>query len=288
MDDDTPHGEPAASRASQDSEDLSDLSLDALLDLEEDLAAQATAEGGIDRARRLAVDARIVERLRAEGFLGPRYERLTQQLMEYALATMIKWNANGLIFVKSRRVSRPVPGEKITFAWNNQERRDVALDTVVSGHDLFREHGLIRGRWNPAQGACLTTYFVGAAVLAFRPVYLSWYDARQRMHAALQEAVGTEQSEDWLANIPDQRSADAFDDAALWDQIARLNIADPQTREGLYYYAQGFTQRDAALKAGLSPRALEGRIKRLRDKLGTDLDDAVDDLDAHPREEEIQ
>ncbi|MFD5858770.1 hypothetical protein [Streptomyces chartreusis] len=266
-------------------DDLADLSLDALLDLEEDLMTGVFRGDADARARRLEVDGRIVERLRAESFRGPNYERFTQQLMEYALGAMIKWNASGLIFAKCRSVRRAVPPEKITCTWDYEERRDVAVDTVLSGHDLFREHGLLKGRWNAAKGACLTTYFVGAAVRAFRPVYLEWYHSRARMQAALREAARAEQSGNWLSDIPDQRSTSAFEDTALWDQLARLKITDPQTRTGLYYYAQGFTQREAALKAGLSPRALEGRIKRLRDKFGNDLDDAVDGLDTDPRGE---
>lgn len=247
------------------SQDLADASNAALRGLEEALAEEAAGtEDPLTRAARRRVDAVIVERLRADGFEGDRYDRMIGRLMEYGLAVLMKWNASGMIFKKSRQAGRPVPPEKITLAWDFEERRDVAIDTALEGAVLFREYGLVRGLWRPDGGAGLSTYFVGAAVLAFRPVYVRWYNAREEMRAALEEAARGAGPGDRLAGIPDQRATNLQDAAVIWDQITRLRIPDEQTRGGLYWYAQGFTQREAAMKVGLSPRALEGRIRRLR------------------------
>ncbi|MFG1663805.1 hypothetical protein [Streptomyces sp. Y7] len=278
MSDKTTGGDaPAGQTPISPREDLSQLSVDALLSLESDLIAAPYKEGADERALRLSVDERLVELLRVEGFAGPRYERFTQGLTDYALATMIKWNVTGMIFVKSRKMRREVPPDKVTLDWDYEECRDVAVDSVLNGHDLFREHGLVKGRWRPSGGACPTTYFVGAAVLSFRPVYLRWYEARESMRSALKEAARAEGAQQWLSCIPDQRSTDPFDAADLWDLISRLEITDPQTRGGLYYYAQGFTQREAAQQVGLSTRALEGRLRRLRDRMDQRQDDVDDD-----------
>jgi hypothetical protein len=263
--DDTIDGDAPAGHAPElPSEDLTDVSSAALVELEATLAAVSGAEDAATRALRRQADAAVVERLRADGFTGPRYDRVIGRLMEYSLAVLMKWNANGTIFRKSRQAGRPVPPEKITLEWDFEERRDVAVDTILEGEALFRKHGLIRGRWHPGGGAGLSTYFVGATVLAFRPVYLRWYNARESMRAALEEAARGGSPGSALAGIPDQRATDPQDAAEFWDQVTQLAIADEQTRGGLYWYAQGFTQREAALKVGLSPRALEGRIRRLR------------------------
>lgn len=266
MPDDTTDGHARAGDAPVPlSQDLADASDAALCGLEDSLAEEAAdREDPQSRAARRRVDAVIVERLRPEGFQGDRYERLIGRLMEYSLAVLMKWNASGMIFKKSRQAGRPVPAEKITLAWDFEERRDVAIDTALEGAVLFREYGLVRGLWRPDGGASLATYFVGAAILAFRPVYVRWYNAREQMRAALEEAARGAGPGDLLAGIPDQRATDMHEAALFWDQFARLRIPDEQTRGGLYWYAQGFTQREAAMKVGLSPRALEGRIRRLR------------------------
>lgn len=269
MPDDTTHGHARGGDApvplSQDLVDASGASDAALCGLEDSLAEEAAGrEDPQTRAARRRVDAAIVERLRPDGFQGDRYDRLIGRLMEYSLAVLMKWNASGMIFKKSRQAGRPVPAEKITLAWDFEERRDVAIDTVLEGAVLFREYGLVRGQWRPDGGASLATYFVGAAILAFRPVYVRWYNAREQMRAALEEAARGAGPGDRLAGIPDQRATDMHEAALFWDEFAQLRIPDEQTRGGLYWYAQGFTQREAAMKVGLSPRALEGRIRRLR------------------------
>lgn len=267
--DDTKAGDAPADHVLRQPEDLAAaLSHTVLGELEQALTAGFQARDALTRGQRLEADRRIVELLRADGFTGPRYQRLVAGLMDYGLATFMKWNATGTIFIKSRQAHRPVPPAKITLQWDYEERRDVAVDTVLAGEALFRKHGLVAGRWSPDGGASLTTYFVGAGILAFRPVYLRWYDGREKMRAALEEAARGEDPGGRLAGIPDQRSADPLDAAEFWDLITRLDITDEKTRGGLYWYAQGFTQREAALKVGLSPRALEGRLRRLRQQFG--------------------
>lgn len=166
-------------------------------------------------------------------------------------------------------MGRPVPAGKITTEWTRDDRSQIATDTVLDGLDIFRNHGLEKGRWTPDGGASLPTYFVGACILAFRPVYLRWFNAQQRGQAELTVPSADEEYADPLASIPDQRATDPCAAVALNDQLQRilLIVTDHQVREGLSLRALGYTQAEAAGYVGLTTKALERRISRTRTRV---------------------
>ncbi|MFD0391806.1 RNA polymerase sigma factor [Streptomyces nogalater] len=154
--------------------------------------------------------------------------------------------------------------------WAYEDRTQVVTDTVLKGSTLFREHGLVRGKWSPDGGASLTTYFVGAAVLAFRPVYIRWYKAHHLGQAELDHH--TADTDDVLYaqhDIPDQRATDPAHAAATRDHINRMRplLPDEQLREALAWVTLGYTHAEAAAKVGLTPKALERRLARARTKV---------------------
>ncbi|XVV39241.1 hypothetical protein ACQPXT_40045 [Streptomyces sp. CA-100214] len=253
-----PQGRP---RTDQHHEELSSVSLQ---NLEHTLAGHAQ-----DNARRLArrtADARLVDILRADNFQGPRYEKAIIPLMEYGWLTINKWTGTGEIFDHSRRAGRPVPEHMILRNWDADARCEVATDTVIAGLALFRQHGLIRGKWDPDGGASLTTYFVGACVRSFSAVYLRWSRSAQTTQAKLMlpstDADGLLRDRD----IPDPHAIDPSYAAATHDQIERIlpSIKGTKLGKGLALRALGYTQRQAATLVGLTEKALEGRTGRFR------------------------
>ncbi|MFF8683097.1 RNA polymerase sigma factor [Streptomyces sp. NPDC015237] len=219
------------------------------------------------RQRRI-LDGKIVERLRAEGFEGERYQKVVNRLSEYGYHTMIKWSASGEIFRKARQVGRPVPTGKITLGWTGEDRHGVAVDSVLGGMNVFRVHGLIEGRWSPQGGASLDTYFIGAVIRAFPRVYVRWYDTHRQSQAELERASGDGVG-DPFSLVPDQRATDPAHLAETHDYVHRLLplVTSPQVREALGWRALGYTQVQAAQRVGLTEKALERRISRLRDRL---------------------
>lgn len=235
----------------------------------EDLLAQGVErEAAAARAERLAGDARVVEVLRADGFTGPRYRKFAGQLMEYGWPIMIGWNSTGEIFRQTGLIHRPVPDGAIIHDWDRDDRSEVATDTVLAGLELFRTHALENGRWTPDGGARLTTYYVGACVRAFRPVYVRWSRERMTRRAMRVAALGPEDA-DPLVGIPDQRAADPCHAAAVHDEIDRILplLTDSQVRIGIGWRAVGCSQSEAAALAGLTEKALERRLSRVRVKL---------------------
>jgi hypothetical protein len=145
----------------REDQDLEELSSAGLLRLERTLAGPAQEN---------AADARIVDILSADDFQGPRFQTATARWMGYGWRTISKWTNSGEILARARQAGRPVPAHMTTPDWDADDRAEVATDTVIAGLDLFLEHGLVRGKWTPADGASLTTYFVGASIRSLRPV----------------------------------------------------------------------------------------------------------------------
>jgi DNA-directed RNA polymerase specialized sigma24 family protein len=224
-------------------------------------------EGSEERLRRRQLDGLIVERLRTEGFVGKNYEKVVNRLTEYGYHTMNRWTATGEIFGKARQAGRPVPADKITLTWTGEDRHGVSVDSVLGGLEVFRTYGLVQGRWTPDGGANLDTYFLGAVIRAFPRVYIRWFDSHQRGQAELDHPTG-EGANDPFA-VPDQRATDPVHVAVTHDYVDRLLplVKNPQVREALGWRALGYTQRQAADRVGLTEKALERRISRVRDQL---------------------
>lgn len=241
----------------------------ALPDLESELAATGPMEAAPARASRLDADRRLVEVLRHDGFTGPRYTKACQGWLDYAWRTVSAWMSAGEIFDRSARAGRPVPPQRRTTDWTREDRHELATDTVIEGLALFTKYGLVGGQWDPAGGASLTTYFVGACLRSFRQVYDRWYDARVRRHTELRRGPGGDAPGDLLQDIPTQPGADPGNAALVHHEAIRLlrDISDPQLRRALCLRALGLTQREAADQVGLTEKALERRLGRARARL---------------------
>ncbi|MFF4666998.1 RNA polymerase sigma factor [Streptomyces sp. NPDC001282] len=237
--------------------------------LEESLGLEA-GEDAAARSQLTGHDAALVTFLGRHDFEGPHYKKFISELMDYGWRTLSAWTATGHIFERTARMGRPVPPTMTPGVWGYEDRTQVVTDTVIKGSTLFREHGLVRGKWNPAGGASLTTYFVGAAILAFRPVYIRWYKVHHLGQAELNHH--TADTDDVLyaqRDIPDQRATDPAHAAATMDYISRLRplLPDEQLREALGWVTLGYTHAEAAVKVGLTPKALERRLARARTKV---------------------
>lgn len=226
------------------------------------------------RAARLENDRRLFEVLRDDCFEGPRYQTAASRWMDYGWRAVMKWINSGEIFHQCSRAHRPISPNLITTTWTLDDRHGIATEAVINGHALFREYGLVQGRWSPDKGASLSTYFVGASIRAFRPVYLRWFGNQQTREAELGNHADHDMHSEMRRTVPAQRVADPYYAAATHDAIKRtlLYIPDPQVRAGFYWRALGYTQAEAAKQVGLTEKALERRISRTRARVRTILE----------------
>lgn len=273
MPDEIRDGSASASELPGGDPESAELDPTGLLSLEHALAGSTPVqEPQAARTARLEADRRLVEILRQDNFTGPRYEKVVGRLMDYGWKTMVKWTGTGEVFRRSSLVGRPIPADQITTEWTQGDRYQIATDSVIGGLAVFHKYGLEQGKWNPRGGASLNTYFVGGTIRAFRPVYLRWFRTRQARQAELAHP-GLNGSDDRHYEIPDQRASDPYYAAATNDELTRVlpYLTDPQVREGLGWRAMGYTQNEAAERVGLTTKALERRISRVRARLVVDL-----------------
>ncbi|GAA1942587.1 RNA polymerase sigma factor [Kitasatospora viridis] len=239
--------------------------------LDEELVRAGGGTAG-DRAARLAADAEVVRRLRQVGFAGPLYQQVMGQLMQYGWNVLTPWCGSGIVFAQARAAGRPVPESMIVTPWERDDRHEVATETILAGARLFHRQALVNGRWSPTGGASLTTFYLGACLLSFKGEYQRWH--RSRTAAARQVS---EDADEVLAALPDQRAVDPLEAVVLRSQVASVLTAlpDPKLREALVLRGAGYSQAEAAHRVDLSTKALESRVGRARTKHRNDNSDSV-------------
>ncbi|GAA3909049.1 hypothetical protein GCM10023084_71580 [Streptomyces lacrimifluminis] len=170
---------------------------------------------------------------------------------------MLAWTHSGEIFRQSRLAGRPIR-VRHDANWSQDDRYLLATETVLAGLELFRTYGLVGRRWQEAGGASLTTYYVGACVRSFRPVYEQWFrDRSQSM------AMGNESLEGELAyvDLADEGAVAPDQAAAIQDQVRRaLSALSDQcvVANRISFEACGagdHSDRDASVVVGMKKRA---------------------------------
>lgn len=232
---------------------------EAVLAPDEQCPEQGTAE-------RLLADRLIVEAILEEGLGGPRHQELERELIRYAVPVLRQLLADGQIIGKAARLGRPPVGSEAWLDFTGAVREEFARDMVADALPVFTRAVFGDRRWSPSRGASLKTYFVNACILQFAALYRKWLDQQRSVRpAGLQVDPAGEAGIDPAA------------EAALRDEASRVlkQIKDPQTRQMLALRAVGYTAEDAARRAGLTPKAAEGRLARLRKALKTERDSTV-------------
>jgi DNA-directed RNA polymerase specialized sigma24 family protein len=209
-------------------------------------------------ARRLA-DQLVVQAIIEEGLHGQRHQALEDMLIRYAVPVLRKLLADGRLVSRATRLGRP-PGSPGTLTeFTEADREEFVRDMVADALPVFTRAVFGDRHWAAARGASLKTYFVNACILQFAQLHRQWLDQRRVVQpAGLEiEAASTRPVLDPAVTI------------ALRDEVDRLlaGITDPQLREVLILRGAGYSAEDAARQAGLTPKAAEGRLARLRQVL---------------------
>lgn len=249
---------------------------DALAQTEVELSLTEGEETDGERSRRLAADRRLIEILARENFEGEQfdqlYRKLAHKLTGYAWPVLMKWLSTRRIFRECERYRRPVNQLAAAYGWTDDDRSQIATDTIIEAVEFFRDYALRQGKWDWQRGASLSTYFVGACICCFPQVHQRWWKeqvvARSMVLVTLDQAE--RQVDHPLNLIPDPRS-DPATLAVLRDEAHRAmkQITDQRLREVLWLRATGYTQAEAAHEAGLTEKAAERRLHRYRKKYPT-------------------
>jgi DNA-directed RNA polymerase specialized sigma24 family protein len=206
-------------------------------------------------ADRLLADQLVVEAILEEGLHGPRHQALEDVLIRYAVPVLQHLLADGRIVSKATRLGRPPGGSEAWLDFTTADREEFARDMVADALPVFTKAVFEEQRWSPGRGASLKTYFVNACILQFPRLYREWLDQRRTVRPAGLEI-----------DLNGDPARDPAITVALRDEVTRMlgKIADRQIQEVLVLRGAGYTAEDAARQAGLTPKAAESRLARIR------------------------
>ncbi|KJK44728.1 hypothetical protein UK23_28570 [Lentzea aerocolonigenes] len=205
-------------------------------------------------ADRLRVDGVLVQHLRESGLTGLLWDQFHRQLLGRGLTIVTRLVRSGAVFARCGRHGRYLHQQVIPL----DEAEELASDAVFEGFVIFCERGLLGKEWSVERGQPLDEYFVNACVLAFPNVYRRWQTRMNSWRdvdlldsfASLEQVVAEGTPED---AVVEQQAADAAF-AALSEDNRRL----------LLLHDEGYSHAEIAELTRLTPRAVEGRIRRAR------------------------
>lgn len=219
-------------------------------DVESDLRRIAETD---DHLARLAGDRDLVDELRREHFTGPMWERAAEELVRYGVAVLTAWMLKGKIYHKCAAKGRAIPRAP-EGALDYDEAFSIAGEVAAVALHHFRSDVLLPGRWDPARGASLTTYFTGQCILRFPNVWRAWVP---RDPAPLRD-------EDALSQMarPDSVEDDVI--RSLMAAEALQQVRSPQARKAFVMLSLGMNVPQIAERLGVSTHAVESAIAYAR------------------------
>ncbi|MET8997165.1 hypothetical protein [Amycolatopsis sp. NPDC004169] len=235
-----------------------------------------------ENLQRLEADRDLVEQLRADGFTGPRFDLFQRMLVSYGIPVIRSWITRRLIYdlcaAHGRGMKALAPDEVREYLAGRagqDDRVELALETVAIALKMFRERALLGGQWSPEKGAALGTYFIGACLLAFPNVFRSWVREYKRWQPVqrygLPDSAG-EQLKDRRQSLDrgfDEDPADVACGRAL--VLNHLHLLREQPAATVYVVAavvlQGKSYAEVGSEVGLSAEAVKQRLYRYRIEL---------------------
>ena len=218
------------------------------------------------RLERLAADKEAVRRVHLQGFRGTAWAELSDALMRYGHTVMGAWIRTGRVFRRCREkrigVRKPPPE-----GFRREDIEQLAWETVAMGLTRFQNDVLGTSRWDPAKGASLKTFFVGQCLIQFATVYGGWCRRAER-EAKLAAALASLPSE---VHCPDPAEDFERKDAEAGFLSRMLSgftteRARERTREVVLLKREGWSQQEICEALGETEKAVEGLLRRLREK----------------------
>jgi DNA-binding CsgD family transcriptional regulator len=212
-------------------------------------------------------DRRLVEDLRRDGCCGWRYLELRDRLWKYAMPVM-KYNLRSgqiqrLCFERGVAVSLTL-SDREALHTSIAERDALTVDTILLAEKYFQRKAITGGAWDPDKGASLETFFIGSCLMCFPRVYAKW--SRERTDRLVAESYGLIPRDS--SHVLSHRAEDPSMRAAQHDQIVRvLAMASPTARAIMAMIWNDHTYAEIGARLGLSERAVEGQMYRLRQKV---------------------
>lgn len=206
----------------------------------------------------IAADKKLVEELQKTSFGSPAWREVSHALASYGLPVMQYWLASEGIFVlcQRRRFGLQRPARE---HWARADLEGLANEVVAHGLKRFKR-ALQDGAWDPGGGATLRTFFMGACVLEFPNLYRKFWLRTDSKSSKLEKPES-----DIVAG---SSSPDPGEVVAMRIEIqeALRNIPDDATRTAVILHWEGYSYREIGEFLDLSHRAVEGLLRRQRER----------------------
>jgi len=214
-------------------------------------------------------DRLLIEMLARCGFTGPRQIRFEAELAAYGYPVMMALTRTGEIIKRVAEMGRPLSVRDTVLRWSRDDRSELSLETVARALVFFRTKVLMLGKWDPARGATIKTYFIGACLSQFPNVFQHW--DRERLRWRNKHMVILDDPDD-PAGLAEMSSTEDPAQAVLMSQqldqiMAELADRDPTLYRVARLRLEEYSDVDAAKQVGLSARAVEGRWYRFNKHL---------------------
>ncbi|MFI5534476.1 hypothetical protein ACIA8O_38675 [Kitasatospora sp. NPDC051853] len=200
-------------------------------------------------------DAELYLAVRADGFAGPRYELMREQLWTYAVNALAGMMRSGVIGERCPRAG--LWHTEVEMLRRNRDLRDqLSLDTVIGADASWfnGEYGL--RSWDPGKKAGLRTYFMGSLLSFELPnVMRRWRNTRLR-----EEAIAA-------SLIPLGRGVDGLDAVVLRDVLRQVLEEATLTQKGIcgLIFTEDLTHKEIGERlGGKSAAAVAAQLRRLR------------------------
>ncbi|MEW1926766.1 hypothetical protein [Streptomyces sp. NPDC088360] len=209
----------------------------------------------------LAADRALYERLQADEFVGREMEQLRQDLWVYGWKVLRAWMRDGTIVEKCGARDIPIPArwhEIETLKRRGDFRDEIAHDATLAAVAQFTDDSLPNGIWDPRKGATMRTYFTVTCMFTFRDAFKKWASSHRRHLAVTADVVFD--GERLGRNLPP-------DEAAVYRWTLKRILQDATWEARAIcslIYQQKMTQKEIAEELGMTSRAVEGHMRRLR------------------------
>jgi DNA-directed RNA polymerase specialized sigma24 family protein len=209
-----------------------------------------------DQVDRLAGDSELEKTLRIKGFQGPEYDYFQEVLAAYGLAVIRGWTRSGLISGKCRDKGVAVSDVPGQLRRDLDEVDSLAGETVARALTAFRDKVLLCGKWDPAKGASLRTYFVGQCLFQFPNQLRNWIKIHEQ--DTRQDSLDL----DYHDRSKDDAEKEAMMHILFDDALGSIKRSD--AKKALAMKAWGFKDGEIAKRLGTTVKAVERMVSYAR------------------------
>ncbi|MEV6281048.1 hypothetical protein [Nocardia sp. NPDC051832] len=234
-----------------------------------DLAVREVVSEDFERS---AVDEELYLALHEHDFAGPAWDEFAETLIRHGASVLTGWSRSGWIFKALRdhgvRLTPPATQlERQRLGSEGRFRQELVRASVASALIKVQRELRAGSGWNPDRGRSLSSYFVGACVLALGNEFRKW---RRRDHFRYPRDGDLDPFEladcgygefCLLAPFPDPE-ATAITNAMLREELSGLTELE---RAIVWAKVNGYTAAEIAeLYPDITRKAIEYRWGRLK------------------------